>query len=265
MKRSVLVLSLLAMFSFLPVSLLAVGVGGQCDFDYSGGSMKISPVGLFGVSDSGSSSNLSIGGGLVIDSNLMGASVFNYRLKLGGDYFMNNGITEFKGASGHFLNYFGFKVYRSNRVRLWIGPMVGLRYITGKNDRGFYFGTEEHGQLGYIYDWVFINLLSSIFGNIGFHSSSEKYSLLGVDLGLTFGMNFLLTDLLVLSVEVGGKYMLLYGRRNRAIFTLFSLTSWSPDYQKARETLVGHNGDGNISVSFMFRFGEGKTAARRKR
>ena len=242
----------------LQVTAMASGIGANFDFNFSGGSVHTEPDGLFGKHMDGDITNISVGGGLVFDSNLMGPGIFNYRLKLGGDYFKTEGDAEFGGGAAHLLNYFGFKIFSSSRARLWIGPMVGLRYIHGEFT-GTKFKNEESGILETYFN---IGNPFSLLGNIGLHNFNSKYNLLGVEAGLTFGMNFALTELLVLGLEVSGKYMFLYGKTDRTILTLFSFTTISPDFQNAKETYKAHNGAVEVSVSIMFRFSEGRIGRR---
>jgi hypothetical protein len=46
------------------------------------------------------------------------------------------------------------------------------------------------------------------------------------------------------------------------MLTLASFTSFSPDFDNYKETVAVHNGAFDISVSIMFRFGEGKLGRR---
>ena len=81
--------------------------------------------------------------GISVDSNLGRDIPFNYRFNL--DYYKASGTIP--RSNGEYLNInksaltisqvFGFSVYRSKRVRFWLGPMMGLSKINSRYHYGY--------------------------------------------------------------------------------------------------------------------------------
>lgn len=270
MKRLLGVLLAFATVIAFNMTALAVGIGGYVDVDPVGGSVKSKVGGSQGYTHNGTSKVLAVGGGFVFDTNVLGSSVFNYRMKLGGEKIWGDKDTEFDGQSGHWSHTFGFRLYSNDKVRLWLGPTFGFRYMTGKYS-DMTFGQESIGwrteialiQLRSAFGGIY---LEDLVGSIGIHDIRANYTFFGFDSGLIFGMNFGLTDFLVLSGEVGGKYLLFSGNATRKITTLYQLGDAGfyqmLDFRKEKQKLTAHQWDVTISMSVLFRVGE--TTSRRR-
>lgn len=88
----------------------------------------------------GSSTDYFYGGGLVIDSTVARDQIFGYRLTLGYEQYVVT-YPEYDAESDPIHRFsmshtFGFGVLRSEMVRLWIGPRIGLHYLY-KHDSGY--------------------------------------------------------------------------------------------------------------------------------
>ncbi|HPV43754.1 MAG TPA: hypothetical protein PKX40_21445 [Spirochaetota bacterium] len=264
MKKTVQLLSAIIFVVVSASNAMAVGLGGYGSFDYSGGDTRIKHKTYFGTDTSGSINNIIAGGGLVFDTNILGPSVFNYRLKIGGDKFYNDGESDFEGAGAHFFNTFGFKVFGSSKVRLWIGPGFGFQYIKGISTTDPFFGEEDTGILEEYWSTVspYPGDPSLWIGNFGLHSAKATYTLYSFEAGLVFGMNFAVSNIVVISAEVAAKYSLFWGERSRSVTTWFSLTEWSNatsimDYRSGKDTITSHCGAVDVTLGILFRFDEG--------
>ncbi len=265
LKRLILLSSAIIFVALIANSAVAMGVGAYGSFDYSGGTTTISHNGGLNYNTSGPINNIVAGGGLMFDTNVLGSSPISYRLKIGGDKFYNNGESDFEGADGHFITSIGFGIYSSDRIRLWVGPSFGFRYITGNSSSGIYSGKEDIG------DWEYLGLTtiavpddpSLWVGNYGLHKATASYSLFGFEAGVVFGINFAVTDLVVITAEVAAKYFLMTGSRNRTVTTLLTTTEWSNplypvyDYRSSKENIISHCGAVNVTLGILFRWGEG--------
>ncbi len=263
-KKTVQLISAIVFAAVSASSAMAVGLGGYGSFDYSGGSTSIKHKTYFGTDTSGSINNIVAGGGFVFDTNILGPSVFNYRLKIGGDKFYHDGESDFEGAGAHFFNTFGFKVFGSNRVRLWIGPGFGFRYIKGNSTTDPFFGEEYTGIFEEYWSTVspYPGDPSLWIGNYGLHSARATYNLYAFETGLVFGMNVAVSNVIVISAEVAAKYSLFWGNRTRSVTTWFSLTQWSNatsvmDYRSGKDKITSHCGAVNVTLGILFRVGEG--------
>jgi hypothetical protein len=250
--------------SLISASAMAAGYGVYGSFDYGGGITAITHNGRLNYTTNGPINNMVAGGGVMVDTNVLGDSVFNYRLKIGGDQFWNNGESDFVGADGHIFNSFGFRLYGNNRIRLWAGPGFGFRYITGKSSGSSYWGREDVGDweyYGIINDGLVPGDPSLWIGNYGLHKATSTYSLWGVEAGLVFGMNVAVTDLVIITAEVAAKYVLMFGNRIRNVTTLITTTEQSNpfypeyDYSSSKENIISHCGAVNITLGILFRWG----------
>ncbi len=257
-RKIVLSVSTIIIIALFAARAMAVGLGGYGSFEYSKGSLKIMSERPYGVNATVRANNSAIGGGFVLDSNILGPSLFNYRLQIGGERFFNYGESTFLGKTGHFFNSFGFRVYGSRRVRLWMGPGFGFRYITGTSYREPYFGNEEIGVLEEYTAWGLDDEPALVLGNIGIHKSWETYTLFGFEAGLVLGINVALNNSVAFTAEAAGKYFLMTGNRERKVWTIWSLTQYGRmDYRVSKEKVLSHNGTFALTVGFLFRLGEG--------
>ncbi len=121
-RTCLLILIFLISFAIFSKQAYATGIG---PFIYFGGSN----VEMQGMKKTGT---MGLGAGLLVDTSVARDKLFNYRLNLSYTY-------DFYNASLHLakMNHaFGLGVYRTNRMRIWFGPQLGLGYIYGevKND-----------------------------------------------------------------------------------------------------------------------------------
>jgi hypothetical protein len=81
-----------------------------------------------------------LGIGFVLDTCLAMDKLFNYRLNIGySKVTIDNEEhavikSDIKANEYHLYNTFGFGVFRSEIVRLWLGPQIGFGYINGEYD-----------------------------------------------------------------------------------------------------------------------------------
>lgn len=120
--------------------------------------------------------------GFILDTAVSTDSIFNYRLQLGygfgslkidGTYYSETiDINEFQ-----FYNTFGFGIVRSQYVRIWLGPQIGLGY-----------GDGEYTYLG----------------------ESNYYGDIFISLGAVLGFNIHLGGLISLSIDGGIRETLIF-------------------------------------------------------
>ncbi len=81
-----------------------------------------------------------MGAGFVLDTCLAMDKLFNYRLNIGFtkmniDNEKHSVITsDIKANEYHLYNTFGFGIFRSEIMRVWLGPQIGFGYINGEYD-----------------------------------------------------------------------------------------------------------------------------------
>ena len=112
----------------------------------------------------GDASLINVGAGFVLDTNLSIDEIFNYRFQFSGEYTkLDSDVEDADGFRLVVLNSFGFKVYKKDTIKLWIGPQLGGYYLHGEDYNG------GGGLIGFI-----LGLNVNTAGNITF----------GVDFGL---------------------------------------------------------------------------------
>ncbi|HOT44100.1 MAG TPA: hypothetical protein PLM53_08630 [Spirochaetota bacterium] len=88
----------------------------------------------------GSSTDYFYGGGLAVDSNVARNELFGYRFTAGYEqYVLTDPGSDAKSDPIHrfsMTHTFGFGVARTEMVRFWIGPKIGLHYLY-KHDNGY--------------------------------------------------------------------------------------------------------------------------------
>jgi hypothetical protein len=195
--------------------------GGKSNHDYSSGEI-IAPS---------TSSDLAIGGGLILDTNLASNKLFNYRMKIGAEKYTSSRETDIDMARIHFDNIFGFGIIRTKMLRWWIGPQVGGFYATNTE-------TESY-QLYFVKEIPYI-ILSPFFGRV----KELKYG--GFDIGAATGLNINPGKNFTIGVETGFKYYFAWGTQQRSIGLGF--INMNDDMKLNGWELYGQ-------VSFLFRFG----------
>lgn len=147
--------------------------------------------------------------GVVLDTDLSTADIFNYRLYLGYEsltYDIKSTTTGNKtdelGLGGVALsNVFGFGVVRNYGFRLWLGPELRLAYGSGESDSGVDISMFNFGLgavLGANFNPGQTVSLSATLGaryNIGVGSGDDAnfdydYNLSGVTYGATMAILF---------------------------------------------------------------------------
>ncbi|MFH0977448.1 MAG: hypothetical protein V1874_16840 [Spirochaetota bacterium] len=158
-----------SLFAF-GLGLYGTGAKGTADWTYED---QEYPYGEYDVKSDVSK----IGGGFILDSNLAYDRLFNYRLHIGYSKIKidNDTGSDIKGWDYHCYNSFGFGVFRSEPVRIWLGPQIGFGFIDGEYDNDLYNDTNE-------------------FGTVFFA------------LGIIAGVNFNMGDVFTLAIDGGYRY-----------------------------------------------------------
>lgn len=154
-KQIFICFSAIAIIALPAKNLFALGLGPYIALD--GGDSKID-----GLSSPGT---LGFGLGFMLDTCIAEKKLFNYRFHLDYTYyFLNTSLHRI--TSNH---AFGFGVYKSEKLRVWLGPQIGFGYVNGD-------------------------------------VSTEYYSMGNVYAGIVIGTNIHLTKLITLGVETGYNY-----------------------------------------------------------
>lgn len=133
MKRAlVLILTIFAIIGFyLPA--MAIGIGGS----FTAGVAKVYWTDL---ATEGSGSATLYGGSIIFDTAVAKNSLFNYRANfaiqaINADTEADSGEEgkklkfETEGIRYALFNSFGFGVVRTESVRFWLGPQIGIHYV----------------------------------------------------------------------------------------------------------------------------------------
>jgi hypothetical protein len=145
---------------------------------------------------SGGTTDYFYGGGLVIDSNVAKNIAFGYRFTGGYEqYVLENPDTGYTGEPIHRISMshtFGFGAARTDMIRFWVGPRIGLHYL---------FKSESYYSLGvYPLFWPpFILILPQ--------KRTVDIDAIGLDLLLALGLNINMGDNFTLFFDVGFGYM----------------------------------------------------------
>jgi len=127
----------------------AFGLGLGVYFEGAGGTLDWKVEDDFGneIDVDGDSKKAAFG--FVLDTAVAANTVFNYRLNVGltrfdADFDGDDETLEMGGIAVD--NTFGFAVYRSELVRLWLGPQLRIAYYHGEfEDSGFEVDIAEVG------------------------------------------------------------------------------------------------------------------------
>ncbi|MCU0847235.1 MAG: hypothetical protein MUD12_05040 [Spirochaetes bacterium] len=121
-----------------------------------------------------------LGGGLMFDSCLFKDRLINYRLGINfGSY---AGVFSYG-----FFNTLGFGLIRSESIRLWAGPQIGLRMIQDTQSTQAYYNVPAQS----------VNYIDGVF-----------------DAGLAFGTNVRLSKNIAFILEGGFRYGFHFGVKN---------------------------------------------------
>ncbi len=262
LQKNILALAGGALMLLATSSAMAFGIGAYATVG-GGGSAYKTTTGDYvpGITDS--SSNLTAGAGLILDTALAQDSLFNYRLKIGGGRYWieketNLELTRKKIESTRknieltrlqLSNIFGFGIIRTRILRWWLGPQLGGTYTWGNRGKRNYAGiakeSSEYQALRYgIFSINDINLLAPYYDTI----REIKYG--GFNLGLSTGLNINIGTIFTISLETGFKYNLNWGYQYRKIHESF----W-PLYEinHFNENLFVHGWELYGEIAFLFR------------
>lgn len=124
-----------------PASASSFGISANGAFAFS----------TFNLARSSSSVDYSGGAGFVLDT-AVGEGRFNYRLNFGYDNVIDSGSRFVTGPSMHRIiisNAFGFGLIKTEKVRIWMGPEVGLScQFNTYRDRKFFVIFQAGAVLG---------------------------------------------------------------------------------------------------------------------
>ncbi len=232
---------------------MAFGIGGYGTIGGGNTLYDFSKYEWFATGNLKESENWAGGGGLIMDSNLATDRIFNWRMKLGGERLYADRESEMQLVRLSMSHTFGFGIVRTERVRLWLGPQIGVSYSWGdRTKERYYYGI---ANLGLKWQTAFLptSLISPynfVYGVFRDKISKIRYG--GIDFGLVLGLNINLGDYVTIGPEVGIKYALNWGFQNRKVYEdlPFFVDSFVPINDNTRDMLavMGYEIYGSIAV-----------------
>lgn len=266
-KNIFLLFTAASITTFAAANAMAVGIGAYGNF---GGGQHNHKVTTDDFTKVGGNADFAYAtGGFILDTNVGGSNVFNYRLKIGGGSSLKySREAELKLTEIELTNTFGFGIIRHEKVRFWLGPSIGFDYQWGrsKSTRSFYGPLNPTQgdawrllpQFNALPEFS-ISLIDS-GGNIilpiyllGLYKDKiKKIYFGGGSIGLTTGVNVIPTDALAICFEFGFKYDLLSGSQRRSVYG--NVFEWEYGKFNDKVFVKGWNLFGSISI--MYRAGE---------
>ncbi|MBP7738321.1 MAG: hypothetical protein KA369_20270 [Spirochaetes bacterium] len=248
LQKNILAIAWVALTLFTASRAMAFGIGAYATVGGGGSTYKTTTEDYL-PNITGTSSDLTAGAGLILDTTLAQDSLFNYRLKIGGG---RNWIDREKHiilARLQMSNIFGFGIIRTDIIRWWIGPQLGGTYSWGDRGKRNYAGiakeSSEYQALRYgVFSINDINLLAP------YHDTIREINYGGLNVGLSTGLNINIGSLFTISLETGFKYNLNWGNQQRKIYE----TLW-PLYEinHFTENLFVHGWELYGEIAFLFR------------
>ncbi|HOT44099.1 MAG TPA: hypothetical protein PLM53_08625 [Spirochaetota bacterium] len=222
----------------------ALGIGAY--IDAAGGETYRSVKSKSFDSTGGKLTGYGFRAGLIFETCAACDSDFSYRLKLGGGMSWAD-LQSKTDYNGFYMSHtFAFAAVKNDYVKFWIGPQIGFSYRRGSSDR-YFIGTDMVSSLYYIATVPTPNLV-----NFGIFKERNKYSIYGVDGGLSFGVNLNLGDYVTLGLEAGVKYGYNIGSQDRELY--YTGNPFIPYNRFKSDRLTEHGIEGYGSFAFMFRF-----------
>lgn len=192
---------------------IGVGIYVKGEGDYCNASWK--------DSRDSSTSMLYTGIGLVLDTNAAKDELMNYRLSIGYDTIMYGHPPYFGGGNNYKISFaaaFGYGFYRNERVRLWVGPRIGISYVYDSRRIG----------TGEINSSLPFALQDSMFYLIASQARGRMRMAL-IQPGCVFGVNINPGKVVTVSLETGINIIDIgigtYNKKVRGIGTTFMMLS----------------------------------------
>ncbi len=204
---------------------MAVGIGVYGDFQRGMTKSR--------TTNSISSDDIGVAGGLLLDTNVANDSLFNYRLRLGAG---RNWASMEPQTRASIIQTFGVSPaqLRSEGARFWFGPRIGLHYI-----RMEYAASPDLESFGFIP----MALLPIFLMNDNITMEAFK-----VDIGLVLaGFNFNFGRYITLSFEMGLDYGFTVGKTKSDLF-------------RTKREVSGEGLEGFATMAVIFRINDTYTA-----
>ena len=207
----------------------------------------------------GKLNDISAGGGLIFDSNCNSPALLNYRLKAGYNTMFMLNQKNFKTQLVEIDNILGFGLVSNSKIRIWIGPLIGVNVIWGKTASRNYSGNENAGKE--------YNTLAS--AALGYTSYQQVYTVLGgmlkdrirsVNLtqlsgGIAAGFNFNFGEYVTVGIDGGAKWGYLFGSWRRTVYDQYlpasAITGFLLPLNVFNDKIYGQRWQFFASLSFM--------------
>ncbi|MCU0846541.1 MAG: hypothetical protein MUD12_01480 [Spirochaetes bacterium] len=241
--KKVIFIMLFFVLTVFELSSFAIGFGG-----YVNGGLGQT---MWGTSRTSSEKHIGFGG--IFDTNVGSDSLFNYRFSFSADKYVSkinrSGkrvnfpfeppviIVENTLNSGRLKfyrygieNIFGFGLIRTDKIRFWVGPGLGINYSEIERTRIFSYQTMPSAL--YTYTWQAIPV-------------HKRFKSITVNFELAIGLNVNLTEMLSIFLQTGARYCMMNGEKATKIHQPYSG--------------FGHGYDCYARAGVIFRFLENKS------
>lgn len=229
-------------------SAFALGIGAY--IDAAGGETYRSVKSKSLESTGGKITNYGFRAGLIFETCAACDNEFSYRLKLGGGMAKADFLSKIDYNGFYMSHTFAFAAVKNDYIKFWIGPQIGFSYRKGSSNRLF-IGTDFPGASYYL---VMNSSMTFPYVGVGTFKERNKFSMFGVDGGLSFGVNLNLGDYVTLGLEAGVKYGYNIGSQDRELY--YPGNPLIPYNRFKGNRLTEHGIEGYGSFAFMFRFAD---------
>jgi hypothetical protein len=134
---------------------------------------------------------LSYGCGIMMDTDPDSDRLFNYRIYTGYErmYVLNHNTVDLHAM--RWRNNFGFKLYRNDAIKVWLGPQFGFDFMEGKDTHSTWEIIDNYFSTGPpLYGFTPVKY-------------TRRYHLIGINTGLAAGVNININEKIALTVEAG--------------------------------------------------------------
>ena len=144
------------------------------------------------------------GAGFVLDTAVAADRLFNYRLNLGFKSFdadLDRSLPDLELFGFNVDNYFGFGIVRSDKIRLWLGPMVRFGLHVGELGRedallveaaaGGALGINIHSESNFTFSITTGVIVSAYGGLVGDFDTSDDEDFDGPGQSVFLNLSFI--------------------------------------------------------------------------
>ncbi len=240
---------------FISSSVYAIyskGIGIYGSFNYNQSKFKIKSESY--TPPDGKLNDISAGGGLIFDSNCNTPALLNYRLKAGYNAMFMMNQKQFRTQLVEIDNILGFGLISNNKIRIWIGPLIGVNVIWGKTGTRYYTANEyAGGQYNLLAYRNYYQTYTILWGML--KDRMRSINLAQLSGGIAAGINFNFGDYITVGLDGGARYGYLIGSWKRTVYDVYIPASIISGYMLPlnlfSDKIYGQRWQFFASLSFM--------------